>query len=59
MLTVLLQDDFGGLYVNIKGENPLQGNEKWIEIPRIHGALVINVGDSLFVKFHAVITCIL
>ncbi|XP_024988037.1 feruloyl CoA ortho-hydroxylase 2-like [Cynara cardunculus var. scolymus] len=41
MLTVLLQDDIGGLYVK-KGEN-----EEWIQIPPVHGALVINIGDSL------------
>ncbi|KAK9056387.1 hypothetical protein SSX86_027477 [Deinandra increscens subsp. villosa] len=48
MLTVLLQDGIGGLYVK-QGENtsPDDQNEVWIEIPPTHGALVINVGDSL------------
>ncbi|CAI9292579.1 unnamed protein product [Lactuca saligna] len=46
MLTVLLQDDVGGLYVK-KGEILSPGNEEWIEVPPIHGALVINVGDML------------
>ncbi|XP_023742843.1 scopoletin 8-hydroxylase [Lactuca sativa] len=45
-LTVLLQDGIGGLYVK-KGENSSSGNEEWIEIPPIDGALVINIGDSL------------
>ncbi|KAI3680552.1 hypothetical protein L6452_35325 [Arctium lappa] len=45
-LTVLLQDGIGGLYVK-KGEALLSGNEEWIGIPPVHGALVINVGDAL------------
>ncbi|XP_076959384.1 scopoletin 8-hydroxylase-like [Bidens hawaiensis] len=46
MLTVLLQDDIGGLFVK-KGESASLEDEEWIEIPPIHGALVINIGDSL------------
>ncbi|KAI3710219.1 hypothetical protein L2E82_39993 [Cichorium intybus] len=46
MLTMLLQDDIGGLYVQ-RGATSSLGNEQWVEIPPIHGALVINVGDSL------------
>ncbi|KAI3495213.1 hypothetical protein L1887_37445 [Cichorium endivia] len=45
-LTVLLQDDIGGLYVK-KGENSSPGDEEWVEIPPSHGALVINIGDTL------------
>ncbi|XP_024988035.1 feruloyl CoA ortho-hydroxylase 1-like isoform X3 [Cynara cardunculus var. scolymus] len=45
-LTVLLQDGIGGLYVK-KGEASSSANEEWIEIPPVHGALVINVGDAL------------
>ncbi|KAL4563077.1 hypothetical protein LXL04_027113 [Taraxacum kok-saghyz] len=45
-LTVLLQDGIGGLYVK-KDENSSFGNEEWIEIPPMDGALVINVGDTL------------
>ncbi|KAL4563069.1 hypothetical protein LXL04_027100 [Taraxacum kok-saghyz] len=45
-LTVLLQDDVGGLYVR-KGENVSDGNEEWFEVPPTKGALVINVGDML------------
>nr|DAD24787.1 TPA_asm: hypothetical protein HUJ06_026251 [Nelumbo nucifera] len=40
-LTILLQDDIGGLYVRrIKGDG-------WIHVPPIGGALVINIGDAL------------
>ncbi|CAO2823557.1 unnamed protein product [Amaranthus hypochondriacus] len=40
-LTILLQDDVGGLYVRgLDGEN-------WIPVPPIDGALVINIGDAL------------
>ncbi|KAK9056385.1 hypothetical protein SSX86_027475 [Deinandra increscens subsp. villosa] len=50
MLTVLLQDGIGGLYVK-KGDQSAADstgdNEVWIEIPPAHGALVINIGDSL------------
>ncbi|CAH1443564.1 unnamed protein product [Lactuca virosa] len=45
-LTMLLQDDIGGLYVK-KGKNLSSGDEEWIEVPPIHGALGINVGDML------------
>ncbi|KAG9443179.1 hypothetical protein H6P81_019033 [Aristolochia fimbriata] len=39
-LTILLQDDIGGLYVKVEGQG-------WIDIPPVEGALVINVGDTL------------
>ncbi|XP_019092335.1 PREDICTED: feruloyl CoA ortho-hydroxylase 2-like [Camelina sativa] len=39
MLTVLLQDGIGGLYVKLD-------NGEWAEIPPVHGALVINIGDT-------------
>lgn len=47
ILTVLLQDDIGGLYV--KTEEEMDGKRKgdWLEIPPVPGALVINVGDTL------------
>ncbi|KAK7824654.1 feruloyl coa ortho-hydroxylase 2 [Quercus suber] len=39
-LTILLQDDIGGLYV--------QGNDdSWVHVPPISGSLMINVGDAL------------
>ncbi|XP_052880556.1 feruloyl CoA ortho-hydroxylase F6H1-1-like [Gossypium arboreum] len=40
-LTILLQDEIGGLFV--------RGNEgdDWIHVPPIKGSLVINVGDAL------------
>ncbi|GKV30330.1 hypothetical protein SLEP1_g39147 [Rubroshorea leprosula] len=41
-LTILLQDEIGGLYV----KNP-HGNDSWIHVPPIEGSLVINVGDAL------------
>ncbi|KAJ0928718.1 putative oxoglutarate/iron-dependent dioxygenase, non-heme dioxygenase domain-containing protein [Helianthus annuus] len=48
MLTVLLQDNIGGLYVRkAEPDHASPGNELWVEIPPVHGALVINVGDSL------------
>nr|XP_043613663.1 feruloyl CoA ortho-hydroxylase F6H1-3-like [Erigeron canadensis] len=40
-LTVLLQDDVGGLYVRNTE------TMKWIHVPPISGSLVINVGDAL------------
>ncbi|KAG2315612.1 hypothetical protein Bca52824_018734 [Brassica carinata] len=40
MLTVLLQDGIGGLYVRLD-------NGDLVEIPPLNGALVINVGDTL------------
>ncbi|GMJ11344.1 hypothetical protein like AT1G55290 [Hibiscus trionum] len=40
-LTILLQDEIGGLFVR---ENE---GENWIHIPPIKGSLVINVGDAL------------
>ncbi|KAF3593983.1 hypothetical protein DY000_02025499 [Brassica cretica] len=40
MLTVLLQDGIGGLYVKVD-------NGDRLEIPPLNGALVINVGDTL------------
>ncbi|KAL7125618.1 hypothetical protein ABFS83_14G129100 [Erythranthe nasuta] len=38
-LTVLLQDQIGGLQVFL--------DNMWIDIPPVHGALVINIGDLL------------
>ncbi|KAJ9172308.1 hypothetical protein P3X46_015557 [Hevea brasiliensis] len=40
-ITVLLQDDIGGLYVRGIEE------DSWIHIPPVNGALVINIGDVL------------
>ena len=39
-LTILLQDDTGGLYVR-------GNNDSWVHVPPISGSLVINVGDAL------------
>lgn len=41
-ITVLLQDDIGGLYVRGK-----DGGDSWIYVPPVDGALVINIGDVL------------
>ncbi|KAL2931681.1 F6'H1: Feruloyl CoA ortho-hydroxylase 1 [Bienertia sinuspersici] len=41
-LTILLQDDVGGLYVR-----RLDDDESWIHVPPMDGALVVNIGDSL------------
>ncbi|XP_024027960.1 feruloyl CoA ortho-hydroxylase 1-like [Morus notabilis] len=42
-ITVLLQDDSGGLYVCREGS----GADSWIHVPHVDGALVINIGDVL------------
>lgn len=39
-LTILLQDDIGGLYVR-------GNNDSWIHVPPVNGSFVINVGDAL------------
>ena len=43
-LTVLMQDDVGGLQVNIPGEH---GDGDWIDVEPVQGALVINTGDMM------------
>ncbi|XP_052209120.1 feruloyl CoA ortho-hydroxylase F6H1-3-like [Diospyros lotus] len=40
-LTILLQDDIGGLYVRKLDD------DSWVHVPPISGSLVINVGDAL------------
>ncbi|KAL5703850.1 hypothetical protein ACHQM5_022352 [Ranunculus cassubicifolius] len=40
-LTVLLQDDIGGLYVRGSKE------DTWVHVPPVKSSLVINVGDTL------------
>ncbi|KAM7502894.1 hypothetical protein LguiB_001798 [Lonicera macranthoides] len=40
-LTILLQDEIGGLYVR------KDGTENWIHVPPVSGSLVINIGDAL------------
>ncbi|XP_048330197.2 scopoletin 8-hydroxylase [Ziziphus jujuba] len=46
-LTVLLQDEIGGLYVKLEEDKNGRNKGEWIEVPPIHGALVINTGDTL------------
>lgn len=41
-LTILLQDEKGGLQVNFQGE--------WVDVKPVHGALVISIGDTLQVN---------
>lgn len=38
-LTILLQDDIGGLQIFHQNH--------WIDVPPVHGALVVNIGDLL------------
>ncbi|XP_019155677.1 PREDICTED: feruloyl CoA ortho-hydroxylase 1-like [Ipomoea nil] len=40
-LTILLQDQIGGLYVR------KLDSDTWVHVPPINGAIVINVGDAL------------
>ena len=40
-LTVLLQDDIGGLYVRV------EARDCWVHVPPVKGSLVINIGDAL------------
>ncbi|XP_020205339.1 scopoletin 8-hydroxylase [Cajanus cajan] len=47
IFTILLQDGIGGLYIKVEKEDNNVGEEEWVEIPPIPGALVINVGDML------------
>ncbi|MED6150762.1 hypothetical protein PIB30_075661 [Stylosanthes scabra] len=44
-ITVLLQDNIGGLYA--KYDNEHNNDEEWLEIPPIPGALVIFIGDTI------------
>ena len=41
-MTILLQDELGGLQV-------LHDNH-WVDVPPVHGALVVNIGDLLQVS---------
>lgn len=45
-ITILLQDHIGGLQILHEG--------KWVNVPPIHGALVVNIGDLLRVR---IISC--
>ncbi|KAL3519110.1 hypothetical protein ACH5RR_021699 [Cinchona calisaya] len=46
-ITVLLQDDVGGLQIRVEEDIVAGRKEEWIEIPTIPGALVVNLGDAL------------
>ncbi|XP_062098364.1 feruloyl CoA ortho-hydroxylase F6H1-3-like [Humulus lupulus] len=49
-LTILLQDEIGGLYVRVEEEEEEEeenNNNKWVHVPPMKGSLVINIGDAL------------
>uniref|UniRef100_A0A0E0LA29 Fe2OG dioxygenase domain-containing protein n=1 Tax=Oryza punctata TaxID=4537 RepID=A0A0E0LA29_ORYPU len=48
VLTILAQDDVGGLQVKHTNKN---GESYWVDAKPVPGALMINVGDLLQVKF--------
>ncbi|MCD9560244.1 hypothetical protein HAX54_018748 [Datura stramonium] len=56
-ITLLLQDDVGGLYVKKLDKNV------WVHIPPINGALIINIGDALQImsndKYKSVEHCVI
>ena len=56
ILTVLLQDGIGGLYIKLEREESRNEGE-WMEIPPVPYALVINVGDiyRLEIVYHLII----
>ncbi|KAF5193549.1 feruloyl CoA ortho-hydroxylase 1-like, partial [Thalictrum thalictroides] len=47
ILTVLVQDDVGGLLIKLQEDGEFGKKGEWIEVPSIPGALVINIGDAL------------
>uniref|UniRef100_J3LRQ4 Fe2OG dioxygenase domain-containing protein n=2 Tax=Oryza brachyantha TaxID=4533 RepID=J3LRQ4_ORYBR len=46
-LTVLLQDGMGGLQALLELEDEGDGRRRWVDVPPVAGALVVNVGDLL------------
>ncbi|KAF4364979.1 hypothetical protein G4B88_021796 [Cannabis sativa] len=46
-LTILLQDEIGGLYVKVEEEEETNNNNNWVHVPPMKGSLVINIGDAL------------
>jgi isopenicillin N synthase-like dioxygenase len=50
-MTLLLQDQLGGLQI-------LRYN-KWVNVPPVHGALVVNIGDLLQVYIISIISYLL
>ncbi|PIA25341.1 hypothetical protein AQUCO_11800020v1 [Aquilegia coerulea] len=46
-LTILVQDDIGGLSIKVQEDGEFGKKGEWIEVPPIPGALLINIGDAL------------
>jgi isopenicillin N synthase-like dioxygenase len=44
-MTLVLQDQLGGLQI--------LHDDKWVNVPPVHGALVVNIGDLLQVKYYS------
>ncbi|KAI9161095.1 hypothetical protein LWI28_014355 [Acer negundo] len=52
-LTVLVQDEIGGLYLKLEEDIEDVGKKgEWMEILPVQGALVINIGDTLLVRIN-------
>ncbi|KQK23270.1 1-aminocyclopropane-1-carboxylate oxidase homolog 1 [Brachypodium distachyon] len=45
-LTILLQDQIGGLQVLVQ-DGDRKEEPRWVDVPCVHGALVVNIGDFL------------
>jgi isopenicillin N synthase-like dioxygenase len=49
VLTVLAQDDVGGLQIRLDGGN---NDGAWVDVPPVPGALLVNIGDVLNVRIY-------
>lgn len=50
-ITVLLQDGMGGLQVLLDRAGA-GGGRRWVDVPPLPGALIINIGDLLQARMH-------